>query len=240
MNTRFAEISMSVYAIILAGGTGSRTGNAIPKQFIPICGKPLICHTIDRFEQNYGVNEIIIVSHPDYIPTMTDLVSESSFHKVTHIVQGSETRQGSSWNGLVACKGSQGDIILIHDAARPFVSDRIITDVIISAGEHGASLPSIPPADTIFEHVDGRIIGNVLDRNTLMCAQTPQGFEFKIIMNAHEKAIEDKLENATDDTGLVMRTGIDCAIVRGDVDNIKITTALDFIIAEAIMKSLKP
>jgi 2-C-methyl-D-erythritol 4-phosphate cytidylyltransferase len=230
---------LMVYALILAGGTGSRTGNEIPKQFIPLCGKPLFCHTIERFEQNIKVNEIIIVSHPDYISKITTIVSESNYRKITHIVHGAETRQGSSYNGIIACKGSTGDIILIHDAARPFVADRIISEVIRSAIEFGASLPSIPPADTIFEHKAGNTIGKVLDRKSLMCAQTPQGFKFEIIMNAHKKAIEDKLDDATDDAGLVLRTGTDCALVQGDVDNIKITTARDLILAEAILKSLQ-
>jgi len=225
-----------VYALILAGGTGSRTGMEIPKQFVPICGKPLICHTIDRFEQHGGVDEIIIVSHLEYIAHITKLVSESSYQKITHIVTGSETRQGSSWNGLLACNGSESDVVLIHDAARPFVSDRIISAVIHSASEHGASLPSIPPSDTIFEHIEEKKIGKVLDRKSLMCAQTPQGFTLGVIMKAHRIAIEDRCENATDDAALVMRNGIDCALVRGDVDNMKITTARDFIIAEAILK----
>jgi len=223
------------HAIILAGGTGSRTGLSFPKQFALIGGKPCIAMTISSFDTHPDIDSIILVCHPDHISVLNGIIAENNYSKIKGVFPGGKTRQESSWNGINAQVYSPDDIILIHDAARPFVSSDVIRRVISASLEYGAALPAIPPTDSLFTVSEGNMIGQI-DRSTIFCAQTPQGFRFSIIKEAHESAIAGNRDTATDDAGLVMRSGLNPRVVEGSETNIKITTARDLIYAEAILR----
>ncbi|HEY1407082.1 MAG TPA: 2-C-methyl-D-erythritol 4-phosphate cytidylyltransferase, partial [Spirochaetota bacterium] len=224
------------YAIILAGGIGSRTGLAIPKQFALIGNKPCIAHTIRAFENHPDIDGIILVCHSEHIETLTDIVNDEHFIKIRKIISGGETRQNSSHKGISAIPFLPDDTILIHDAARPFVPGSVISAIIEAVAKRGATLPAIPPADTLFKVHDNEMIEQLV-RHEILCAQTPQGFSYSIIKAAHERADEEKWNIATDDAGLVMRAGINPLVVEGSEQNIKITTAKDLLFAEMIIRN---
>lgn len=223
------------YAIILAGGTGTRTGLSFPKQFAMLAGKTVIETTISAFESVPAIDGIVLICHPDHIPILSGIIDGAGFTKIRGIFPGGKTRQESSFNGINAIPFNSDDIILLHDAARPFVSQEIITRVIDSSIRYGASLPAIPPTDSLFT-VSGDFMTGQIDRQSVFCAQTPQGFRHKVILEAHRKAIDERWNIATDDAGLATRAGTKVHVVEGNDRNIKITTANDLILAEAMMK----
>ena len=223
------------YAIILAGGTGTRTGLSFPKQFAPFAGKTVIEITISAFEQIPLIDGIVLICHPDHIPLLKNIINEACFTKIRGVFPGGKTRQESSLNGINALPFHSDDIILIHDAARPFVSPEIISRVIHASIQYGASLPAIPPTDSLFTVSEGFMNGQ-MDRKSVFCAQTPQGFRHNVILEAHRKAISENWNIATDDAGLAMRAGVKVHVVEGSDRNIKITTANDLILAEAMIK----
>lgn len=223
------------YAIILAGGSGTRTGLSFPKQFARLAGRTVIEITISAFESIPAIDGIVLICHPDHIPVLNGIIEGASFAKIRGVFPGGMTRQESSFNGINAIPFHDDDIILLHDAARPFVSREIITRVIDSSIRYGASLPAIPPTDSLFT-VTGDFMAGQIDRQSIFCAQTPQGFRHRVIFEAHRKAIDEKWDIATDDAGLAMRAGTGVHVVEGSDRNIKITTANDLILAEAMMK----
>jgi 2-C-methyl-D-erythritol 4-phosphate cytidylyltransferase len=225
---------MAHYAIILAGGTGSRMGLSIPKQFAMICGEPCISHTIRVFDTNPAIEGIILVSHPNHINEIASIAGRGH-NRIRAIVPGGETRQESSYRGINAMNFSANDILLIHDSARPFVSKSIIDAVIAGAMERGAALPAIQPADTVFVRKGVNDIGGTLDRTNLLCAQTPQGFRASVIQEAHRVARENGASDATDDISLVIKNGIDPLVVEGSEMNIKITTPKDLACADSLL-----
>ena len=227
------KISMQ-YAIILAGGTGSRTGFSQPKQFVTICGRPLIAHTIETFQQHPGIDAIICVCHRDHIDTMNSIITKYGFSKTKAVLHGGDTRQASVYNALSSFPFNADDIVLIHDAARPFVPDQSISEIIQQTLLHGSADLCVPATDTIIETDGNGHITGIPDRSRLMCVQTPQGFRYELLRRAHETAITNGTTAATDDIGLILSLGEIPAIVHGDPCNIKITTSRDFLIAEAI------
>ena len=208
-----------VTGILLLAGTGTRFGNVIPKQFMKLGGKEIFQHTIAAFEPY--VDELILVCHPDWI----EHVKQRTHHT---IVPGGNTRQESSYNGT---RAASHEIVLIHDAVRPFVSKRIIEESIAAVQNVGASDVCIPSADTIIE--GQTTIQNIPDRSTLMRGQTPQGFRKNLLLKAHTTT---KKAGATDDCQLVHDLGHPIAIVQGEDRNIKITTTLDLTLAEQLLK----
>lgn len=227
---------MKVHALILAGGRGQRAGYSIPKQFIPIGGIPLIARTIKAFQNHGAVSSITVVSPPEFLVKIIEIKNEYSLDKIINIVEGGATRQESSRKAVDSLSCAPDDIVLIHDAARPFVSNSVITRVIDVSGIEGAAEPCIMTADTVAE-VDssGRIVSIPLRENLRLC-QTPQGFRYDIIRNAHINAANEGI-TVSDDISLVLLNGGTAFAVDGDARNIKITSAGDFLTAEAILKS---
>ena len=224
---------MKNYAIILASGTGSRFGANIPKQFVKIADKTILEHTIEIFEKSEYINEIFIVITPEYRDFAQEIILKNSYKKVTKLLNGGEIRKDSSYIGINAIEDEEANV-LIHDCARPFVSQRIIKDCIKALEQYSAVGVAIPTSDTIVETNNG-IIKNVPPRSNLMRMQTPQGFKMSVIKEAHELSKNDK--NFTDDCGLIVKNGLcDVYIVNGDDKNIKITYPSDISLAEKLLQ----
>lgn len=225
---------MRTSAIIAAGGSGIRMNNPDGKLFIEICGKPIIWLTVSKFEKSDVIDEIIIAVSPDDIGRAKELFKQSSFKKTIKIIAGGKTRQDSVFNGLKELSNDT-DIVVVHDGARPFVSEEIILEAVSEARARKAVIVGVPVKDTIKIVNDDRIVSNTLERELLWQVQTPQAFEYSLIKEAHDKA--EKLGiKATDDAGLVERLGEKVKMIMGSYDNIKITTPEDLKIAEAILR----
>ena len=208
-----------ICAIVTAGGAGQRMKASVPKQYMKIKGTPIIKKAVLAFEKNEWVDSILITTSPEYADMCREILSDIT--KITAIVDGGKERQDSVANGLRELNLREAfDYVMIHDAARPYVTDEIICDSIIKAVETGAAVAAIPVKDTI------RSGGMTLERENLNIIQTPQTFEKNIIMRAHEKAAGEK-HYGSDDGGLVERLGLPVALSKGAYANIKITTPED-------------
>ena len=227
-------------ALILAAGTGSRMGNADkPKQFLPIYGKPLMIHTIEAFEMHDDIEKIVVVTSEGYEDQVKVWCKQYDLGKVKAVVHGSDSRQGSVYNGLQAIKNlgiSDDDIIVIHDAARPLISQNIITSNIEACKKYDAVDTVIKATDTIVASSDNERITNIPNRSELYQGQTPQTFKFALISEAHEKAKSGQIPNVTDDTKLVISMGKEVHLVEGSKQNFKITTFDDLMMLKALLK----
>ena len=213
-----------VSAIILAGGKGKRMGKDISKQFILVKNKPIIYYTIKKFSDCKLIDEIILVLPKDEIEYCKKEVLEKYSLKVDKIIAGGKERQDSVYNGLKALKNS--DIVLIHDGARPFVSEKIILDGIENAKKYGAAAPGVMPKDTIKVKDDFSFSKETLKRESLIAIQTPQVFKKDIIVKCHERVRENNV-SVTDDTMVVEKYGYKVYLYDGDYINIKVTTPED-------------
>lgn len=223
-----------VSAVIVAAGKGTRMNMDVNKQYIDVCGKPVLARTLHVFEECKAIKEIVlVVNEKDILYCMQNIIDEYSFSKVKVIVAGGEERQNSVYNGLIEID-SECDVVLIHDGARPFVNEESINKVIQAAKEVGAACIAVPVKDTIKQADDDDFVDKTLDRSKLWSIQTPQAFIYGLIIEAHKKAIEDGF-TGTDDTVLVERIGHKVKLVMGGYDNIKITTKEDIAIAEALI-----
>ena len=227
-------------ALILAAGTGSRMGNADkPKQFLPIYGKPLMVHTIEAFEMNPEVDAIVISTNSEYIDDVKVMCKQYDLSKVKSVVAGGATRQISVFNGLKGVQevgAKDDDIVIIHDSARPLISQKIIADNIKACKQYGAVDTVIKASDTIVHSKDEETITDIPPRKELYQGQTPQTFKMSIIMKAHEEALKNEIPNVTDDTKLVLSQGIAVHLVEGDKLNFKITTFDDLMMLKALLK----
>ena len=232
-------MSQKNYAVILAGGTGSRMRVDIPKQFLTIDKLPIIVRTLNVFQYNDKIDGIIVVAYSEYIDRVNHYRDEYNLTKILNVAAGGETRQISSYNGLCAWNFEADDIIIFHDAVRPFLTDKIINDCISGAIETGAVCACVKTTDTIVESSNNGTIASMPDRTNLRNAQTPQSFRYKLILDAHENAKKKNFTQATDDVRLVLDLGHPVQIVEGSYENIKITNLEDIILSEAIAKKQK-
>ncbi len=223
-----------VVVIVLAGGVGTRMNSSIPKQFLELAGKPIIIQTLERFVKSPLVTDIVIVCHRDHITKLAELVKEYNIEKVYTIVEGGKVRQESSYAGVKNCPEGT-EIVLIHDAVRPFIDNNLIERVVRAAQEAGASGPVVETGDTIVVHEDG-YIKSIPDRNTLGRIQTPQGFQYDVILKAHEDAIAKGVADCTDDCGLVLDMAWKVKVVEGSYSNIKITSKGDLALVGSMYK----
>jgi 2-C-methyl-D-erythritol 4-phosphate cytidylyltransferase len=226
-----------VKAILLMGGEGKRFGSALPKQFHRLSGKKVYLHTLEAFLKIPDFAEILLVTHPDWIEEVEGDLSHYPDSKL-RIVQGGTTRQVSSYKGLLACE-DKTDIVVIHDAVRPFVSEEILLKNIDAAIRFHAVDTCIPSPDTIVHSLTPGQIHKIPNRSEFLRGQTPQSFSYPLIFDAHKKAIERKIENASDDCQLVLASGRKVVIVQGEECNLKITSELDLFLAEQLLRSSK-
>ncbi len=215
---------MTTAAIIVAAGRGTRAGGEIPKQWQQLGDRTVAGHAMQTFADHPLIDKLILVLHPDDVET-----NLWPSDPAADIVRGGETRRASVLAGLEAAEG-QADIVLIHDAARPLISPRIIDDVLAALETHDGAAPAIAVTDTLWHGANGHVTG-VQDRDGLYRAQTPQGFHLAPSLAAHRANTAD----ATDDVAVARAAGLDVAIVVGNEENIKITMPGDLARAEKLM-----
>jgi len=216
-----------VTAVVVAAGQGKRFGER--KQFVFLKGKPVLEWTLESFEAHPEIDSIVLV-----LPDEQDRKHYGlRYHKIAEIVRGGERRQDSVWQGFRLIDANDTEVVLVHDGARPLASRELISRVIAGAREFGAVLPVVPADDTLKEVKDSRVI-RTLDRNVVVCAQTPQGFKFGVLEEALEAARKNRYYG-DDEAFLVEKLGFPVRTIPGDPANIKITMPLDLKIAEALL-----
>lgn len=226
-------------AVILAGGVGSRMGNEIPKQFYLLSGKTIIEHTIDAFERNEGIDIITIVSNADYIDVIHELAQKNAWRKLHKVLPGGKERYESTLAAVRYYNEYPHYNLLFHDAARPLVSQRIITDVVEALKHYHAVNVAVPTADTIVE-VDecGSLITAVPNRKNLRRGQSPQGFRQSVIAEAYRLALADPQFVSTEDCGTVAKylPQERIYVVQGEEQNMKLTYPRDIYVLEELFK----
>jgi ribitol-5-phosphate 2-dehydrogenase (NADP+) / D-ribitol-5-phosphate cytidylyltransferase len=225
-------------AVILAGGTGTRIGLTIPKQLIKIAGKTIIEHTIAAMHQSTLVDEIVVMMAPGYLDEVRAIVKNSSYVKVSQILEGAETRNQTTAAALAAL-GDEECNVLLHDGVRPLVSQTIIAANVEALQTHLAVETAIPSADTIVRVNDDQDrIADVLPRHLLRRAQTPQSFRLSTIRAAYAKAAQDPNFTTTDDCTVVLRylPEVPIAVVAGHARNMKVTEPFDVYIADKLLQ----
>jgi 2-C-methyl-D-erythritol 4-phosphate cytidylyltransferase/2-C-methyl-D-erythritol 2,4-cyclodiphosphate synthase len=216
---------LKVAALIVAAGRGSRFGGDLPKQYAPLGGETVLARTVRAFAGHQSVGNFVVVVHPDDEPLYQREVGFGTGKRMT-MVHGGATRQASVLAGLEALAADKPGIVLIHDAARPFVSNDLIDAAIAAARNHGAAVPGAFVTDTIVSISDGAI-ASTPDRASLRAVQTPQAFRFDLILAAHRKAAAGGRHDFTDDGNVARFAGHAVHVFAGDSANVKITTQDD-------------
>ncbi|NMF06886.1 2-C-methyl-D-erythritol 4-phosphate cytidylyltransferase [Clostridium beijerinckii] len=224
-----------VSAIVLAGGRGKRMGYIQSKQYIDLNGAPILYYTLKQFIENDLIDKIILVVPEDEKDYCKREVLNKYGLKIDDLVSGGNERQESVYNALE--KLEKSDIVLIHDGARPFVSQKIINDAVEYAKRYKAAAPGVMPKDTIKIKDSNNFSVDTLVRSELVAIQTPQAFDFNLIYECH-KEIKKRCISVTDDTSVVELLGHKVYIYEGDYKNIKITTPEDLILAEYFVKNI--
>jgi 2-C-methyl-D-erythritol 4-phosphate cytidylyltransferase len=242
---------MKVIVIIPAAGLGTRMSSApsekakkptATKQFAELNGTPILIHTLRRFAESPEVAEICVALRQNEIEGFRQRLEKEApevFNKRVQLVEGGEHRQLSVANALAAIHAEGDDVVLVHDAVRPFVTQQIIEDVVRAVEKHDAAIAGMPAVDTVKQverTADGALIKSTIPRERVVLAQTPQGFRYGLIKKAFDDAANDGFIG-TDEASLVERSGHEVAVVMGSPRNIKITTPGDMELAEFYLKS---
>ena len=218
--------------IIVAGGKGLRMGGDLPKQFLPLQGKPVLMHTLDAFYKWNSTAELLLVIPEEHDVYWKMLCKELNFSVPHRVVYGGETRFHSVRNGLHAIEGDdENRLIAVHDGVRPFVSGDVISSCFAIAEAFGAAIPVVPMIESVREVNEGE--SRPFDRNRLCIVQTPQVFRTDILCKAYEQPYDERF---TDDASLVEASGHTIRLVDGNRENIKITTPMDLQYAETVLK----
>ena len=216
---------MKIFAIIPAGGKGIRSGTTTPKQYLKFNNKELIVYTLEIFQRNEAINEIVVSAEEKYFNLLNNIKEKYNLTKVFGILKGGKTRQDSVYNALKSISGVSGDsIIVVHDAARPLLPQTVLTNAINTAREKGNALVCIKARDTLIK--GDRVVESYVDREEFYYVQTPQIFQYSVLMNAMKNAYENDFVG-TDESVLVRRLGEKVNIVQGSVYNFKVTTNED-------------
>ncbi|MGP8154814.1 MAG: 2-C-methyl-D-erythritol 4-phosphate cytidylyltransferase [Smithella sp.] len=226
---------MKTVAIIPAGGAGTRLKSHVAKQFLLLDGLPILVHTLKVFQESKEIDDIIVAVPPDELVSIRqELIEKYGLTKVTATVAGGNQRQDSVRNCLYAIAG-ECDLVVIHDAVRPFVTEELIRQVIDAARVTGAASAGVKAKDTIKETTEDNNVVYTVPRHNLWLTQTPQAFKFELLKEAYNVACDEKFYG-TDDASLIERMGKEVKIMEGFYANIKITTREDMMIADVLMK----
>jgi len=228
---------VKVAAVIVAAGSGKRIGGTVKKQFLELKGKPILVHTLERFQACSDIDEIVLVAPQNELRRLEDeIVIKYLLTKVKRLVGGGEERYNSVYNGLNVLP-EYIEIVAVHDGVRPFISSEKISRLVNEAQRYGAAIPGVQPKDTVKSCRQG-LAGQTLDRDSLVLVQTPQVFEKALLLDAYRQAFASQ-QFGTDDAALVERMGHPVVIVPGDYNNIKITSVDDLYIAEKLLERLR-
>jgi 2-C-methyl-D-erythritol 4-phosphate cytidylyltransferase len=219
-------------AILVAAGRGERMGALRPKAFLPLAGQPLLLRAALPFDQAAAVDAIVAVVPEQEVEAARALLA--GIRKLRDVVAGGARRQDSVLEGMKRAPDGFDGVVLVHDAARPFVEPALIDAVAAAAREHGAALPVAPVVDTLKRVKDGRVAGTI-DRDELGAAQTPQAFRFSLLVRAYEEAFRDQV-TLTDEAMAVERLGAAVVAVPGSLRNRKLTTPEDMAWAESLLR----
>jgi 2-C-methyl-D-erythritol 4-phosphate cytidylyltransferase len=223
---------MNVFAIIVAGGTGSRMNNALPKQFLPIHGKPILYYSIKAFLDAVPDVKIIIVLHPDFFSAMNGIVQLFENRPDIQIVAGGATRFESVKNGINSIMdGQPNDVVMVHDAARPIVSVQLINNILEAAKKYNTAVPVINIPESV-RQLNGEVSAPI-DRDSLRMVQTPQAAIYEWMTNAFK---QNYLDIFTDEASVLQACNYDIQLIEGDNNNIKITTPDQLLFAEYALK----
>ncbi|PZQ83678.1 MAG: bifunctional 2-C-methyl-D-erythritol 4-phosphate cytidylyltransferase/2-C-methyl-D-erythritol 2,4-cyclodiphosphate synthase [Ancylobacter novellus] len=222
------QTAMRTDVIVVAAGSGQRAGEGMPKQYRHIGGQTVLRRTLERFATHEGIRRVLPVIHPDHAALCAESARE--LPGILTPVAGGATRQASVRAGLEALADDPPDLVLIHDAARPFVSARLISDAIATAQRHGAAVPALALVDTIKAVPEPGFLAGGPSRDGLRSVQTPQSFRFDLILAAHRGQIGR--DDLTDDAAVAEAAGHPVASFAGDPANVKLTTPEDFVTAE--------
>jgi 2-C-methyl-D-erythritol 4-phosphate cytidylyltransferase / 2-C-methyl-D-erythritol 2,4-cyclodiphosphate synthase len=224
-----------IAAVVVAGGRGLRAGGDVPKQYRDLGGEPVIRPALSAFLDHPQIGAVQPVIHPQDEEVFR--AATAGLHTLLPPVWGGATRQASVRSGIEALAARAPAIVLIHDAARPFLTDALIDRAIVAAKDNGAAVPAIAVADTVKKVDDAGRITETLDRSRLRMVQTPQAFGFALIMAAHRRAAAEGLEDFTDDAALAEWAGHRVSVFEGEAGNVKLTTNDDFIRAEMLRQA---
>ncbi|GAA4970002.1 2-C-methyl-D-erythritol 4-phosphate cytidylyltransferase [Nonomuraea thailandensis] len=230
--------------VLLAGGVGQRVGLGTPKQLIEVAGRTIIEHSLAVFEAAPEIDEIVVLMTPGYADRVREIVARGGYRKVSKVVEGGSSRTESTWRALAAL-GAEECNVLLHDAVRPLLEPRIITECVRALETHEAVNVAIPSSDTVLVATPEGAIGEVLDRSRLRRSQTPQCFRLSVIRRAYERAMADPGFAglpATDDCGVVLRylPEVPIHLVQGSERNIKVTHPADLHIADLLFRLPRP
>lgn len=222
---------MKNIAIVFAGGTGSRMGSELPKQFLEVNGNAIIIHTLNRFEENENIDEIYVACISEWIPYLENLIKRSSITKVRRVFPGGNTGQDSIFIGLSEVKNDHDNaIVLIHDGVRPLITQEVINRCIESVNTYGNAITSTPCFETPIISNDGDLVESMPSRKIVYTAQAPQCFYLNDIYEVHlkERKANPSYDGIVDSCGLMFKYGIKCHLIEGNRGNIKVTTPEDF------------
>ena len=229
------------YTVIFAGGIGKRMNTkALPKQFLKLYGKEIIIYTLEHFEKHREIDGIAVACVEEWIPYLEELIVKYQFKKVKAVVPGGRTGQDSIFEGIKAVdRLVQGDghIVLIHDGVRPLINEQTITDCIKSVRENGSAITVAPAVETIIRVDDNQQVREVIERADCLMARAPQCFFLKEILEAHRKAVRENKHDFIDSASIMKYYGHTLSVVDGPVENIKITTPMDFYTFRALFEA---
>ena len=231
---------MKHIAVVFAGGIGRRMNSkALPKQFLRLYGKEIIVYTLEHFQNHNEIDGIVVACVEEWIPFLQELIVKYHLDKVKKIVPGGETGQQSIYHGLCAArKIAEGDktIVLIHDGARPLIHSQLISDCIRKVEEKGSAITTAPAIETIFRSSDKRTVDQIIERSDCMLARAPQCFYLDEILKRHQQAKEEGRE-FIDSASMMSFYGSDLYLVEGPMENIKITTPMDYYTFKALIEA---
>jgi 2-C-methyl-D-erythritol 4-phosphate cytidylyltransferase len=217
---------LKIYVIIPASGIGYRFGSNKPKQFNKIFRKEILYYTLKKFEDLKQVDSIIITARKEYFETINSIIKKNNFRKTISVVIGGKTRQDSVFNGLKNLVCRESDLVMVHDAVRPFVSKKNILELIKYAKKYNLVVPGINVSETIKEISTTDFIKKSLDRKNIRIIQTPQIFRYDILKKSFEKARKEKFIG-TDESTVVQNAGYKIKVINGETTNVKITLRND-------------
>lgn len=223
-------------ALIFAGGSGTRMNSrSKPKQFLQLYGKEIIIHTLENFQNNPEIDNIVVVCKEDWVKFLKSLLVKYEIDKVKWVVPGGKTGQESIYNGLVELEkhSPKDSVVLVHDGVRPFITDDLILNCISCVKEHGSAVTVVPAIETIVTLEENQI-KTITDRSKCYLAKAPQCFYLGELLENHRKAIKEGLLNMIDSASLMQHYGHTLFTVQGNYDNIKITTPTDYYTSRAL------